>query len=270
MCGREKNIAYYHGNQLSFLLNEKHLDFFPLPVTKYETPPWTKSFSYGGCRFPICYFSTTTLNQRALWGSMITAKWSCDHGKVSTTKKKKQRWFKWSHLKSGDILSVDSECNKLTAYTARCFPETHQLESVVHISPSECRMCTARESKLFHYHIAHCVSRTCKVSWRRSVQYGPKRSCVCTLQSVHCLSVHFTPINVMHQLSPASDSIYTSEQNFFSSVWNSFYFFFPLKSHIHLLGEPHKKQHNVFLYSSIRTVLKPPPRMCCQKHCIYH
>lgn len=135
-------------------------------------------------------------------------------------------------------MSKDSQCNVLTVPS---FSETHQLESVVHISPPEWRLCTARERKLSRLHKAHCVSRTCKLSWRRSVQYGPRRSWVFTLQSVHCLSAHFTQINATHKLSPsATDSVFTSEQNFY--VHRRWARFFPLKV-IFLYLVDHKKQH---------------------------
>lgn len=113
----------------------------------------------------------------------------------------KRHFLRSSHLKSGDILSKDSRHNVLTVLTVSSFSETHLLESVVHISPPEWRLCTARERKLSRHHKAHCVSRTCKLSWRRSVQRGPKRSWVFTLQSVHCLSAHFTLINATQTLS---------------------------------------------------------------------
>lgn len=65
-------------------------------------------------------------------------------------------------------------------------------ESVVHISPPEWRLCTARERKLSRHTKAHCVSRTCKLLWKSGVQCGPKTSRVFTLQSVPCLLAHIS------------------------------------------------------------------------------
>lgn len=61
-------------------------------------------------------------------------------------------FFLKSNFKSGDILSKDSRCNALTVLTASSLSETHQRESVVHISPPEWRLCTARERKLSRHH----------------------------------------------------------------------------------------------------------------------
>lgn len=140
------------------------------------------------------------------------------------------------------MLSKNSWYNVLTVPS---HSESHQLESVVHISPPEWRLCTARERKLSRHHKAHCVSRTCKLSWRRSVQRGPKRGWVFTLQSVHCLSAHFTQINATHQLSPsATDSIFTCEQNFFLRKWCST--FFPLEMIFIYLVNQEKKNGTSF------------------------
>lgn len=137
-------------------------------------------------------------------------------------------------------MSKHSRCNALTVWAAQTLLRNSS-ESLVHISPPERRLCTARQRKLSRLHKAHCISRTCKLSWRRSVQHGPKRSWVFTLQSVHCLSAHFTHISATHKLSPsATDSIFTSELTV-SLHWRRGTFF-PLQA-IYIYSANHKKKN---------------------------
>lgn len=70
-----------------------------------------------------------------------------------------------------------------TDLTVRSFCGTHQ--SHLCVSNLQSGGC-ARLRKLSRLPKVHCVSRTCKLSWRRSVQRRPKRSWVFTLQSVVC------------------------------------------------------------------------------------